>query len=347
MGAYFKQKEQVTVDHLLGRYWSEYARYLKSGNSAVKSQCAHILKHFGKATVFSEITDADVSAFKAKLRAKLSNSTVNRVLSTLRKIHNTAKDEWEYAVPDVKFKQHMLKEPEARTRWLTNEEAEKLIENAAEHLKKPIRFALLTGVRLSNILNLQWEHINFEQNEIEFRIKSNIPGGKLLVLPMSKELRALLGSCDPHQEGNVFLRYFKPDKLTGEQREPEPIKKFRRSFKTACDGAGIKNFRFHDLRHTAATWMVQNGVPLDLVQEVLGHTDIGTTKKYAHRDFSEKKTALEKLATAQIRHIELPDDFLSQANPLKLMVGARGFEPPTPSPPDWCANRAALRPDKK
>lgn len=309
MGAYFKQKEQVTVDHLLGRYWSEYAKYLKSGNSAVKSQCRHILKHFGRTTIFSDITDADVSAFKAKLRSRISNSTVNRVLSTLRKILNTAKDEWEYAVPEIKFKQHMLKEPEARTRWLSQTEAENLIENAAEHLRKPIRFALLTGVRLSNILNLQWEHVNFEENEIEFRIKSNIPGGKLLVLPMSQELRILLRSCAPHQEGYVFLRYFKPNKKTGELRAPEPIKKFRRSFKTACDNAGIKNFRFHDLRHTAATWMVQNGVPLDLVQEVLGHTDIATTKKYAHRDFAEKKSALQKLATAQIRHTELPKDF--------------------------------------
>jgi len=328
MGRHFKQREQITLDALLGRYWLEYARHLKSGTRAVRHHCRHILTHFGRTMLLHEIDDADVAALKAKLRATVSDSTVNRVLSTLRKIINVATQEWEYQGPDVRIKKHMLPEPEARTRWLSEEEAERLIAGAADHLKKPIRFALLSGVRLGNIIGLRWEQIRFDQGEIEFRIKSNIPGGKLLVLPMSHELRTLLLSCDPKHAGVVFMRQFK-DK----DRPPEPIGKFRRSFKTACQRAGITNFRFHDLRHTAATWMVQRGVPLDLVQEVLGHTDIATTKKYAHRDFAEKRAALDKLAMAQIRHNPPPRQRVPWAKPLKTLVGARGFEPPTPSPP--------------
>lgn len=322
-------RERIALDALLGRYWLDYARYLKSGQSAVRSHCRHILRHLGGERMLHDIQDADVSALKSKLREQMSDSTVNRVLSTLRKIVNVATDEWGYEGPHVRIKKHMLIEPEARTRWLTPSQADRLIEVAAEHLKGPIRFALLTGVRLANILTLTWDQVDLAHGEIEFRIKSSIPGGKRLVLPVTPELRLLLESCGPRDHGLVFLRHFK-DK----NRRPEPIKKFRRSFKTACDRAGIRDFRFHDLRHTAATWMVQRGVPLDLVQDVLGHTDIATTKKYAHRDFTEKHGALQVLNRTRIRHDRDARPERTQANPLMHMVGARGFEPPTPSPPD-------------
>ncbi len=327
-GHFGQQKERIALDALLGRYWIDYARHLKSGKIAVRYHCRHILDHFGKAAMLHELDDAGVSSLKAKLRGRVSDSSVNRVLSTLRKLINVATEEWGYEGPSLKIKKHMLTEPEARTRWLTVTEADRLIDCAAEHLKNPIRFALLTGVRLANILNLRWEDIRLDQEEIEFRIKSNIPGGKLLVLPISQELRQLLQTCGPVAEGFVFLRRFK-----SEERPPERIKKFRRSFKTACDGAGIANFRFHDLRHTAATWMIQRGVPIDLVQDILGHTDIATTKKYAHRDFSEKRLALEKLSMARIRHVSGVRSLPAPPKLLNYLVGARGFEPPTPSPP--------------
>lgn len=96
-----------------------------------------------------------------------------------------------------------------------------------------------------------------------------------------------------------------------------------------CHNAGITDFTFHDLRHTAATWMVQNGVALDLVQEVLGHTDIATTKRYAHRSLDEKHGALARLAAAQIRHNPVHAHPTLLPKPLISMAGATGFEPAT------------------
>jgi len=291
-------KQSISLNEALGRYWLEYAQFLKSGNKAIKYHCEHILNYIGRGTMLIDISDDMISRMKATLRTKMGDSTVNRVLSTLRKLLNKARHEWDYSVADLSFKKHMLIEPEARTRWITTKEADLLIEKAAQHLKAPLRFALLTGVRLTNITNLKWEDIDFYSGVIRFSIKSNIPGGKSLELPMVKELRDLLMQQKPQTSGYVFLRYF--SEKSG--RKPEPVKKFRRSFKHACKEAGITNFRFHDLRHTAASWMIQKGVPIDLVQDLLGHTQIETTKKYAHRDNAEKRTALETLATSQIRH---------------------------------------------
>ncbi len=324
MGSRFGRKQEIALDPLLGRYWLEYARHLKAGPSAVKYHCRHILDHLGKTTLLSQIDDAALSRFVTNLRGRMTDSSVNRVLSTLRKIINKSRDEWGYQAPDIRIRKHMLTEPEARTRWLTPAEAERLIACAAEHLKKPIRCALLTGLRLSNILQLRWDQIDFEQRQIDLRIKSRLPGGRLLVLPISPDLHDLLASCEGDHPDFVFVRHFKHEDLG-----PTPIASFRRSFGTACRKADIKDFTFHDLRHTAATWMVQNGVPLDLVQEVLGHTDIATTKRYAHRSLHEKHGALARLAAAQIRHNPVPRTPRQWAKPLNYMAGATGFEPAT------------------
>lgn len=322
MGGRFGRKQEIALDPLLGQYWMEYARHLKAGPTAVKYHCRHILNHFGKATLLSEIDDVSISRLVVKLRGQMTDSSVNRVLSTLRKIINKSRDEWGYEAPDVRIRKHMLCEPEARTRWLSQLEAQRLIDCAADHLKNPIRCALLTGLRLSNILKLRWDQIDFEQEQIDLRIKSRTPGGRLLVLPIAPPLQELLHSCKGHHPEFVFVRRFKRADL-----EPQPIDSFRHSFRTACRNAGITNFTFHDLRHTAATWMVQNGVPLDLVQEVLGHTDIATTKRYAHRSLDEKRGALVKLATAQIRHNAERTAIRLWAKPLANMAGATGFEP--------------------
>lgn len=324
MGGRFGRKQEIAMDPLLARYWLEYARHLKAGPSAVKYHCRHILDHFGKATLLSEIDDAAVSRLVAKLRGRMTDSSINRVLSTLRKIINKSRDEWGYQSPEIRIRRHMLAEPAARTRWLTPAEAQRLIGCAVEHLKNPIRCALLTGLRLSNILQLRWDQIDFEQNQIDLRIKSRTPGGRLLVLPISPPLRALLLSCEGDHPEYVFVRRFKREDL-----DARPIESFRRSFGTACRRAGITDFTFHDLRHTAATWMVQNGVALDLVQEVLGHTDIATTKRYAHRSLADKHSALTQLAVAQSRHTPAQPMSKTWAKPLMFMAGATGFEPAT------------------
>ena len=116
MGGRLGRKQEIALDPLLGRYWLEYALHLKAGPSAVKYHCRHILDHFGKATLLSAIDDAAVSRLVAKLRGRMTDSSVNRVLSTLRKIINKSRDEWGYAAPEIRVRRHMMPEPEARTR---------------------------------------------------------------------------------------------------------------------------------------------------------------------------------------------------------------------------------------
>ena len=309
-----KKKEHITLDTACGKYMLEHGQYLKSFKT-VKGHCDRILSHFGSNTYLHNIENKHLNTFVAMLRQKtnktgertLSDTTINRILETFRKIYHLAQTKWEVQTSTINFREHMLREPEARTRWITHEEAERLIHCAEDHLKPIIRFALLTGLRLSNITGLRWKDINLTHREMNFRIKSNIPGGKLLVLPISDQVAMLLCTL---QERPVYKNR---RRILDKNKKPvmmsvaaddyvftykgDPIKSnLKKSFKTACTAAKIEDFRFHDLRHTAASWMIQSGIPIDLVQEILGHTQITTTKKYAHRDQSEKLKAMQMIS---------------------------------------------------
>lgn len=306
----------MTLNAALERYWQERGQFCGSAMSAVDLHSRHLVGYFGPDRFLDEIGDAEISEYRldqiGKLSARkrpISNSTINRRMEFLRTIIRRARM-WGKEVQDINLKELRLDEPEARTRWLTPEESARLIECAATHLKAPIEFALYTGARLSNVVGLRWEDVNLMARKITLRgVKSTKPGGKTLEIPMSLPCKELLLAQKPKKAGYVFLRHFKPNRKTGLQRKPEPITKFRRSFATACKEAGITNFRFHDLRHTAASYMIQNGVPLELVKDILGHSDISMTMKYAHHSDKEKVDAMEILGNAaQIRHNGLKEN---------------------------------------
>lgn len=295
LNKHLKRKPRMTLDIALGRFWTEHGQYRASAFDAMQGYARNLLGHFDKNIYLDEIGDAEISSYKASCIGKVSNATINRRLAYMRSVMNKARKEWGIDTGDLEINKHLLDEPEARTRWITPDEADQLIKEAAPHLKPCIRFALLTGLRLNNITALRWEQIKLQERVISFKVKSSLPGRKLHVIPISDALFSLLMEQKPRKDGFVFLRHFK-------NKKPVPITKFRRSFATACQKAGIEDFRFHDLRHTAASWMRQNGVPIEVVQKVLGHANIATTMKYAHLHDDEKAQALNTLAMAQYRH---------------------------------------------
>lgn len=301
LGTHLKRKPRMTLDAALGRHWNEHAQYCASAFDAMKGYGEHLIAFFGKGIYLDELDDAQISRYKgaqigtlSKNKKPIANATINRRLSFLRGVMNMARQEWGVEVADTNIGKFKLREPEARTRWISSEEADRLIMAAAPHLKAPIRCALLTGLRLDNIIGMQWEHVNLHNRVITQKVKSSLPGRKTHETHISDALFSLLMEAGPKKQGFVFVRRFKPLK-NGKERPGLPIKKFRRSFRSACNAAGINDFRFHDLRHTAATWMLNNGVPLDVIQKVLGHENIETTMKYAHRSNQDKVKALNTL----------------------------------------------------
>jgi integrase len=147
------------------------------------------------------------------------------------------------------------------------------------YLKDIVITALQTGMRKGEILNLKWSNIDFTFNFIEILESKS---GKSRKIPISDKLLIVLTSI-PKTSEYVFT-------LNGNK-----IGDIKKCWDTVIKKSGIKNFRFHDLRHTAATRMVEKGIDLAVVKEILGHADISTTMRYAHAVPERKKQAIDVL----------------------------------------------------
>jgi len=216
-----------------------------------------------------EINKLKIDLIKnARLADGVSNSTVNRLLSILRAILNRAKDDWEWidSVPGFRF----LPEPAGRVRWITRDESVRLVEELPEHLKFMVRFALATGLRESNVTHLQWSQIDI-QRRCAWVLADQAKAGKAIAVPLNDDALDVIAS----QVGKHDVRVFT---YKGNVVNDGNTKSFRKALKRA----GIEDFRWHDLRHTWASWHVQSGTPLHVLKELGGWADISMVLRYAH-----------------------------------------------------------------
>lgn len=241
----------------------------------------------------------------------ISSATINREIAALSKMFSLAIANGlarENPVRDVKklrvtnkLERHLSVEEEKRIFQvcdddfsfsnLPQEEQERLqrIHNGEHAYLKPILImALNTGMRKGEILNMTWDCVNFEKKEIS---ALNTKNSKKNTIPMSNKLYETLlkmYKCK-NNDKYVFTNPYTGTKYTD----------IKKSFKTVCKLANVKNLRFHDLRHTGATRMVAAGVPLPVVKQILNHASIQTTMRYAHTMREQEILAVEALANFQ------------------------------------------------
>ena len=210
-----------------------------------------------------QISKQDIA--EARSGIKGSPGTVNRYLNYFRAILMYAYEElgWLDSKPIVK----RVKEDSRSHKYFTQQQIKKLLRYLPEHLKKPFIFSLMTGVRMSNCLNLRWDHIQGNQISIEGTETKN---GKGLSVPLNAKCIELLDSID-RQGSYVFL--YAGRRITRASNT---------GWYKALDKAGLKGFRWHDIRHTWATHHVQNGTPLHTLQHLGGWSDFNIVNRYAH-----------------------------------------------------------------
>jgi integrase len=177
------------------------------------------------------------------------------------------------------FKIANLKEPEGVIRFLSDEERTALLE--AAEAKSPdlyaiIVLALSTGARRNEILGLKWPEVDLKTGLLTFAKTKN---GSVRRVPVTRKLK------DP--SGLVF-----PGKTDKTKDKPLAIENI---FQAALKDAAIANFRFHDLRHSAASYLVMAGVPMVTVAEILGHRDLKMTQRYSHLSRAHVSEAVGKL----------------------------------------------------
>ena len=182
----------------------------------------------------------------------------------------------------------MFKENNQRLRFLEINEISKLLDNCEEYLKPIVMIALNTGMRKSEILNLKWRDVDINRGIIYLY---NTKNGEKREIPINEEVdRALIGVRKNSESEYIFC-----------WKNGEKIRDIRISFFTALQKSGIKEFRFHDLRHTAASHLVMSGVDLNTVRELLGHKSLKMTLRYAHLSPGHRKRAVDVLGK-RIKH---------------------------------------------
>ncbi|WP_340619286.1 tyrosine-type recombinase/integrase [Xenorhabdus siamensis] len=210
-----------------------------------------------------------------------SQATKARYLSFLRSLFRAAVNEWKWLgrAPNIKVRQ----KKEIRVRWLTQEEAARLIKCMPDIMKPVVIFALATGLRRSNILNLEWSQIDL-QRKVAWIHPEDTKGGKAIGVALNDTACKVLRDQIGKHNRWVFVHTKAWHRSDG--TPTAEVRKMRvddnTAWKTGLRRAGIENFRFHDLRHTWASWLVQAGVPLSALQEMGGWESIEMVRRYAH-----------------------------------------------------------------
>lgn len=245
----------------------------------VKRICRGLHPYLGSLTLDQINGDVIWSVIQGEFKKGNLPATVNRYLATLRSLLRMARDEWQWldSVPKVR----MLGGEVERDRWLTREEADRLVRFCPDHLAAVVRFALATGCRAREILGLEWNRVDLQRKTAWInQTKNGTPRG----VPLNRDAVAVLrGQIGKHP---LFCFTFRG----------EPIKRnvANHAWYTAVKKASLEDFRFHDLRHTWASWHRQSGTSCDELKDLGGWKTRSMVDRYA-------KFATEHLAVAASR----------------------------------------------
>jgi len=178
-----------------------------------------------------------------------------------------------------------FKENSKRLRYLATEEISLLLSVCQPYLRDIIEFVIHTGLRRGELFCLKWNDIDLRNRLL---IVKNIKNSEDRIIPLNDVAFSVLRRVTRqlHNE-HVFTT---PAAKRGGQ-----VNDVKKRFKTALEKAGIKDFRFHDLRHTFASHLVMAGVDLTTVKELMGHKDIKMTLRYSHLSPDHKKRGVDML----------------------------------------------------
>lgn len=262
---YVKDLHTVTWLQTVERYLSCTQHKSAKERNGDKMKLKWITKRLGNPLLDTLKKSEFLAIIEHKLERQ-SIATANRYIAVINTLFSKAYHDWGWINSPMKIK--TFPETSYSFSWLTREQANKLINVCPTWLAGLITFALETGLRKSNILNLRWANVDME-NGICWVNANEAKGKRAIRIPISNAAMKVLRTQKEYEHtrlGYVFDR----DKIQ------------KRVWDKYCKLVGIENVRFHDLRHTFASWLAQDGVSLYQIKELLGHSDIKSTVRYSH-----------------------------------------------------------------
>ncbi len=242
-----------------------------------------------------DLTTARIIECRAKLARgeglsgeAASAATQVRHLALLKHVLSTAKNEWEWLDDNPAARVRGPKEPRGRVRFLSEEERERLLDacrGSSEHrLHALVVLALATGARQGGLLNLRWSDIDLARGHAVLHETKNGERRALALARPAVEVLRAMGQ----------LRRLGCDLVFASRRGIATFP--REAWEQALAAAAIEDFRFHDLRHTAASYLAMSGATLAEIAEVLGHKSLVMVKRYAHLSQSHVSGVVQRMS---------------------------------------------------
>ncbi len=299
-GRYFPSREaqRRTLADLINRYETDVLPYKRR---VADDYRPHLHWWKGKLghLLLSSITPSVIAKCRDELLVKQtpedkprSPSTANRYLATLGHAYSYAVREWEWVDRSPVQKVARLSEPAGRARFLSESEIATLLKacklSKSEYLYPIVVLALSTGMRKNEILNLRWEDIDLKRGMIAIVDSKN---GERRAVPLKSSAHIVMSELSRVRRIDTTLAFPGRRKPSGNVK---PIA-IRTAFETALEEAEIEDFRFHDLRHTAASYLAMNGATPSEIAHVLGHKTLAMVKRYAHLSDAHTSKVVERM----------------------------------------------------
>ncbi len=269
--------------------WCDESQHKRSLDSD-QSKFRYLDKYLSGVLLKDITRDSIEQIAQRKEKGGASPATVNRMLALIRAILRKAEREWEWIdkAPVVR----MRKEDNKRIRWITPDEVERLKKELPTHLADAMEFTIHTGFRESNTANLEWSEVDFNRCHA-FIPASKSKSRKAIAVPLNAKVIEII-----RRQIGKHLRYVFSYK-------GKHIKRLNtRAWTNALERAGIDDFRWHDLRHTWASWHVQNGTSLQELQLLGGWSSFEMVLRYAHLSSNHLRNAAERISATNLLHGE-------------------------------------------
>lgn len=227
----------------------------------------------------TDVTHERLSKLLTRLSGLKTPGARNRYRATVRAILRRAEREWDWIdrAPVIR----MEPEPKSAGRWLTEVEATRLIAAAPAHLQPVIRFALATGLRKGNILGLRWQNVDLVRRQLWVH-PDDAKAGKAIGIPLNALAMSVLRDCQGHHPDAVFAVDGRPYKWID-----------HRTWLRVTADAGLSGVRFHDLRHTWASWLAQAGVDPQHLKTLGGWSTLAMVERYSHLNVDHLRAAAD------------------------------------------------------
>lgn len=275
-----RKNVKIKFEDFANEYLNIHSKINKKSWKSDEYNLKSLKKYFGGKFLFA-ITVRDIEQFKNNRLVDVAPATVNRELATLKTMFTKAVL-WGKLQENITKNVRFLNEPKGRLRFLEQEEIIKILANCNKRLRPIVVLALNTGMRRGEILGLKWHDVDFKRNIMTLLDTKN---GEKREVYMNEQVKTALIRVPKHLESAYIFC----------NTHGKPYHDIRKSFFAVLEKSSIKDFHFHDLRHTFASQLVMSGVDINTVRELLGHKDIRMTLRYSHLSPSYKRGAIDSL----------------------------------------------------